>query len=69
MVPRGAWFGRAVFIVPALVPRVREAAFEARSPDVSDDARGLPGKTGAAGSLRGSEVQSNARGRIGDGRR
>ena len=43
VVLRSAQFGRATFIAPALVPRVRRAAFEARAPDVGEEAKGLPG--------------------------
>ena len=67
--PHGAWFGRAAFIAPALVPRVRGAAFGARAPDVGEDAWGLPGKTGGAELLRRSEARCNARGGSGAGRR
>ena len=48
VVLRDAWFGRAEFIAPALIPRLGGAGFEARAADVAEDARGLPGKTGGA---------------------
>ena len=44
------------------------AAFEARAPDVGEDARGLPGEAGGAESLRRSEARGIARGESGTGR-
>ena len=69
VVLRSAWFGRVAFDAPALVPRLRGAAFEPRAPDAREDARGLHGETSEAGSLRRPDVRGNARGEIGGGRR
>ena len=69
MVLRGAWFGREALGAPALVPRVRGEAFEARASDAGRDAGGLSCETSEAGSLRRSEVRGNVEGETGAGRR